>query len=526
MDPESAAFQPRDDFWRIQDDMLRIHQSQQELSDRVSRLERRNEDDLRLKNVWGGTSPFPSVLGGTPQQVPLQQPTADRFSNFDDHSSALINDLHLDADEEPRRLGTTSRANSVRFDETANHGHWSRPSMEFITRTSSGMGGHAMSERSYSHKSLGGQHDTMLYAAVCSGSYASFLDLRLVEKLGFQDHVTRTDNNRRAIKLPMYLPEAVPVSASPHASSPAPQLPSLTIEVTVVENYNGEADSKAIQIFLGSDMLRAHNADILLSSNQLTLYDDDGNKLRIPLVRPEDEHTFKSLYITSGHHDRTHTQLGVAKPPTLPTKSPVSKESGDTLPAGNTSRSAAAAFKATDSATTSGSEDGSVGRRSLEQRPRLGLSTSSRTESKDAQESSPGGVAARAGSSPAIWSNWRRDTEKSGSTDCANVGKPPAPTYQRRDTGIKVLKKPGARTLSTSISHGSSPSATGQSRFFDDGKRREDIPGEGEGRVPPLKRSASGEKPKENIPGLAKTRSANPVGGASAFPWLNTGGSK
>jgi ubiquitin carboxyl-terminal hydrolase 4/11/15 len=87
----------------------------------------------------------------------LQQPTAEKFSSFDDQSSALINDLYLDADEEPRRLGATSRANSVRFDETANHGHWSRPSMDFITRSGSGMGGHAMSERSYSHKSLGGQ---------------------------------------------------------------------------------------------------------------------------------------------------------------------------------------------------------------------------------------------------------------------------------------------------------------------------------------------------------------------------------
>ncbi|KAF2448699.1 UCH-domain-containing protein [Karstenula rhodostoma CBS 690.94] len=563
MDPESAAFQPRDDFWQIQDDMLRMHQSQQELSDRVSRLERRNEDDSRLKNVWGGTSPFPSVLGGTPQQVPLQQPTADRFSNFDDHSSALINDLHLDADEEPRRLGTTSRANSVRFDETANHGHWSRPSMDFITRTGSGMGGHAMSERSYSHKSLGGQssagqsvhsatsgransltgyglsaeapglapglfilgsvpaiircwltttfkHDTMLYAAVCSGSYASFLDLRLVNRLGFQDRVTRNNDGRRTIKLPMYLPEAVPVSASSHASSPTPQLPSLTIEFTVVENYNDETDSKAIQIFLGSDMLRAHNADILLSSNQLTLYDDDMSKLRIPLVRPEDEHTFKSLYITSGSQDRTQTQLGVEEQSPLPTKSSTRKEARDAPHTGLPSRSIAAAVKAADSATTSGSEDGSVGRRSLEQRPRLGLSISSRTESRDAQEASPGGATARAGSSPAIWSNWRRDTEKPGPTDWANLGKTPAPAYQRRDTGIKVLKKPGVRTVSTSTPQGSSPSVAGQSRFFDDGKRREETPDEGEGSVPPLKRSVSGEKFKENMAILTKNRSANP----------------
>lgn len=68
MDPESVAFQPRDDIWRFQSEMLRVQQAQAELSDRVSRLERRQEEDSRLKNVWGASSPFPSVLGGTPQQ--------------------------------------------------------------------------------------------------------------------------------------------------------------------------------------------------------------------------------------------------------------------------------------------------------------------------------------------------------------------------------------------------------------------------------------------------------------------------
>jgi ubiquitin carboxyl-terminal hydrolase 4/11/15 len=71
MDPQSVAFQPRDDIWRFQDEMLRVQQNQAELSDRVSRLERQREDDSRLKNVWGTSSPFPSVLGGTPQQSEL-----------------------------------------------------------------------------------------------------------------------------------------------------------------------------------------------------------------------------------------------------------------------------------------------------------------------------------------------------------------------------------------------------------------------------------------------------------------------
>lgn len=68
MDPESVAFQPRDEFWRFQSEMLRVQQSQAELSDRVARLERKQDEDSRLKNVWGTSSPFPSVLGGTPQQ--------------------------------------------------------------------------------------------------------------------------------------------------------------------------------------------------------------------------------------------------------------------------------------------------------------------------------------------------------------------------------------------------------------------------------------------------------------------------
>lgn len=68
MDPESIAFQPRDDYWRFQSEMLRVQQTQAELSDRVARLERKQDDDSRLKNVWGTSSPFPSVLGGTPQQ--------------------------------------------------------------------------------------------------------------------------------------------------------------------------------------------------------------------------------------------------------------------------------------------------------------------------------------------------------------------------------------------------------------------------------------------------------------------------
>ena len=47
--------------------VARLSQVQAEHGERIARLERRQDDDARLKSVWGNTSPFPSVLsGGTP----------------------------------------------------------------------------------------------------------------------------------------------------------------------------------------------------------------------------------------------------------------------------------------------------------------------------------------------------------------------------------------------------------------------------------------------------------------------------
>jgi ubiquitin carboxyl-terminal hydrolase 4/11 len=68
MDPQSLAFTPRDDFWRFQSEMLRVQQTQADHGERLSRLERRQDEDARVKSVWGASSPFPSVLTGTPQQ--------------------------------------------------------------------------------------------------------------------------------------------------------------------------------------------------------------------------------------------------------------------------------------------------------------------------------------------------------------------------------------------------------------------------------------------------------------------------
>ncbi|KAF9691565.1 hypothetical protein EKO04_010353 [Ascochyta lentis] len=578
MDPESVAFQPRDDFWRFQSEMLRVHQNQADLSDRVTRLERKQDEDARLKNVWGTSSPFPSVLGGTPQQVPLQQPTAEHFSHFDDdQSSNLIGNLQLDADDEPRRVGTTSRANSVRFDETANHGHWahaSRSSLELLPRSGSSLGGHALSERSYSHKSDGRQssagqsvhsmtsgransltsygpttpveapgpapglfilgsvpsiircwlntnfkHDTLLYAAVCTGSHTSFLDSHLIEHLGFQDQVTRDDEGVSKVRLTVYLPEAAPVLVSAQSAGHTHQLPSITVDFTVVDDYD-PSRSKAIQIFMGSDLLRAHNADVLFSSNQLMMYDDDRSKLQVPLVRPEDDSAFKFLF--TSHGNRAITKSGSAsRSAGIGTPAPVESKVKflDSAQSENS-----AVHKTQDTETTASSDDGgSSGRMSLEQRRYSSSTSLDRGDSKEGQLTSSAPANARSGPPPAMLGSWRRDTNEKasrGSLDWAHVGKTTtAPSGQQRRE-IKVLRP--ARSSSRTLSASTSASTTGQSRYFDDGKRKDDVEARVGPPAPALSRSVSGEKD-ENRAGVTKQRSANPVGGASAFAWLKSG---
>ena len=540
-------------------------------------------------------------------QAPLQQPPSDHFRNFDDDTNNMMSSLHLDTEDEPRRgTGANSRANSVRFDETANQNHFShssKPSVDFMSRTSSGLGGLQMTERTASHKSEGRassqhsirsaasgrgsslnldttyglgdphrspldtpalapgllllgsvpaiircwmntnfKHDALLYAAVCTGSYKSFLDLRLIRKLGFEDNISIAEDEVRTVELPVYFPEAVPHPASSRSSSPAPQLPTLTVDFDVVEHSTSE-DDRAIQIFIGSDVLRAHNADILFSSNNMTLFDDDRNKLSIPLVRPENETAFKSLFITSG---------------TPPNVSDKTEEHAKELPyvnglgqgsSGASVSSAAASpppgryrapgivdaeTRSTDSikVRTAGSDSDArpASRQSNTSRPSLSLLNTRSDASDQPTESGAQTTPLRSGSSPAIWSNWRRDVGTSASAnssgmDWASASKGRETSYQRKESGIKVLKpKTASRTVSSTATTGGASTTTpadGKSKFFDDGRRKGDIENKAIGSE--LKKESSNSSASASTP---KVKS-NPIGGGSAFSWLNSsGGSK
>lgn len=550
--------------------------------------------------------------------APLHQPPHDDFKDFDDESSALIGSLHLDADEEPRRMGATSRANSVRFDESANQGHWahaSRSSLDFLPRSTSSLGGLPLNERTSSHKSDGRassvhsvrsaasgrasslnldagygigestrssldtpaiapgllllgsvpaiircwmntnfKHGALLYAAIASASYKSHIDSRLIQALGFEDRTMDSPSGGRIVQLPVYFPEAVPHAVSSRSSSPAPQVPMLTVEFNIVDHGHGVDDSKTIQIFLGSDALRAHNADILFSSNTLTLYDDDQCKLSIPLVRPENEATFNRLHVIGEARSLEPPQQEIRED--IPVQHhPILNGLGQ-----NAASSAAASIPAASSPTTgkyrppsviaAGSSEASPrpseGDRSSPDRPSsrenasfrsslgfLGtrLETKEPTQDAGLSLSTP----AHASTPPAIWSSWRREApSQGGSGELPSSSKKQETGYQRRDTGIKVLKPARAnpRTFSGTTTASPSP-ADSRSRFFDEGKRRgpsESGATDDKRSTPPsLSRKSSSTKENQSSAGAGtgtdavKTRT-NPAGGASAFSWLNPGG--
>jgi ubiquitin carboxyl-terminal hydrolase 4/11/15 len=559
MDPQSVAFVPHTDSWRPFNDLLRLQQVQAEHADRLVRLERRQDDDARMKSLWGATSPFPSVL--TPQQAPFHH-----LKDFDDEPANLISSLHLDADEEPRRLGATSRANSVRFDESANQGHWahaSRSSIDFLSRSAGSLAGLGMTERSSSHKSDGRassvhsvrsaasgrassinldtgyaspvdtpaiapgllilgpvpaivrcwlntnfKHDALLYAAVSTASCKSQIDERLIQHLGFEDCIVESEIGRRLLPLPVYFAEAIPHPISTRSRSPAPQVPSVTVEFSIVSSIQTDPPSKAIQVVIGSDVLRSRNADILFSSNSVSLYDDDQCKLSIPLVRPENEDTFNSLFISSMppmSNAQEAVQEDKSRLDGLRQVDPINTS-------GRNEYEDVASPRPDDIEKLPMDDKAGHGQQQSPPPTDLGLETKDPTATTQTQP---------AASSPSIWSNWRRETSSRshGTESEGATAKVKDSGYQRRDGGIKVLRP--TRTIGRTFSSGStasSPAGDGKSRYFDEGRKRGMDAVAGEDR--PLSRRATGENQTE-MP-TPKSRS-NPAGGASAFSWLHSG---
>ena len=58
-------FASRDDIWRVFQELRDVQTTQLEQSERIGQLERRRDEDARLRSVWGPLSPFPTSVGMT-----------------------------------------------------------------------------------------------------------------------------------------------------------------------------------------------------------------------------------------------------------------------------------------------------------------------------------------------------------------------------------------------------------------------------------------------------------------------------
>ncbi|BDD63061.1 hypothetical protein MPDQ_003653 [Monascus purpureus] len=541
-------FASRDDIWRVFEELKELHASQLDHADRIARLERRREEDARLKSVWGPLSPFPTSVGGMIQAEPGFQAGADAFKNFD-QGQPQVGTMGLDCDEEPRR--GVSRANSVRFDESAIHGYYgqaNRSASELPLRTGSSMGSHPLIERSLSHRSDGRQsssgqshhsartnsmglettsrmmsssaagsplipppglfllgpvpsiircwlttnfsNDSLQYAAVCSGSYSSFIGYPMIRKFGLQDLVEREEGVQR-VKLPLYLPEASVHQNSSRASSPIPQLPTLTIRFLI---RDGDPHDSSIQIILGSDVLRSHNADVLFSLDKIIMVDDERNKISIPLVRPENDAAFTSLSTASegSHvehavawqvngkpHTNGHTTVGIIGQRTgLPPESTSAPDSTGLSPA-DYHDSQKPRSESTETARETNSKQG------LGKSPSTGVNTQPWSTTK--------------AEGTGVWGPWRRDAKADSSA---------AATAKSHGRTMKVLRpsKPLSRINTSSASPQTSSAA-------DSVEMQASSPQQ-------ANQPASRALTEESRTG--KSWAPNPVGGASAFGWLNS----
>ena len=377
-------------------------------------------------------------------------------------------------------------------------------------------------------------NESLLYAAVCTGSFRSVIGMRMVDNLGLRDQINTSREGQRTIKIPMYLPEATIQLASSRSSSPVPQLPTLTIDFTVHES---PAEDDAIQIFLGCDTLRARNADIHFSLDRLTLFDDERNKLSVPLVRPENTAIFQNLQITNNLREssanpssakeelRDSEVLGSSKvvtdPPRLETKGVTNSVATTKL--GESSVDVPVPSAATPSVIGQGRQ--SLSKSIAIEKPLANNTDSDPKGSEDLANGSTPDTPTRLENGN-VWGSWRRDSQ-SGRQDALSSTANSSAGYQRagRGRGMKVLKLARVNTTrSGSMTQPPSNSDGPLGRSGEAGKWGSPSgPNDNqELRTSAIDRRYSGgaKSPLQNL--SAKPTKSNPVGGASAFGWLNS----
>jgi hypothetical protein len=389
-------------------------------------------------------------------------------------------------------------------------------------------------------------HNALLYADICSGSQKSMLDYSLVKELGLAEQIQKDANGRHHIRLPVYLPEAVVTQPSSRSNSPAPQLPTLSADFELVglSQRNNSDRKKGIRIFVGSDTLRSHNADIFFSQNLMTLYGTDRNKLSVPFVRPEEESLFKNLCTT--HLPVETKELKATAAPFTPTEAKPKVEvapqalasalsakideavkvvpeqdprlestidSQSSLPQVSTADTTGLNGVSNDKSTTStAAPDPEKQPHSAEPEP---LQIDAKISSDSNHRDSPVG----------IWGSWRQNPVTTETPSADSIG-----GYQRAarsSRSMKVLKPSSSKSISSIAAPIRPPSAIRPAAVYEpptssETRRKSQVDNT------PLKweskRVSSEEVKRPPVVLNTIPRSENPVGGASAFSWMAQGG--
>jgi len=319
-------------------------------------------------------------------------------------------------------------------------------------------------------------------------------------------------------------------------------------------NHRGNPDRQknGIRVFIGSDTLRAHNADILFSQNLMTIYGDDRNKLSVPFARPEDEHVFKNLCTVNVQSEKI--ELKATAPSFTPTETKAKSEvtaaavssaltrEGDRKEPLKVSVSGQQPTAMTEHPLSPLGDEPVMKPTSLNQTietnsevsgPNGNMSDSEKIPdsaiSVETSEAMSSADSSRRESSGGIWGSWRQGTASNGSDNGESTS-----GYQKATRGgrnMKVLKPSksmgvaaatvpsrSSSTARTGAAYEPAPSrASGELRRKSQVSGAENIPLRWESKKP------AAEEPK--IPRTIATipRSSNPIGGASAFAWMNPG---
>ena len=538
-------------------------------------------------------------LTSTPGPVPQDE----LFDDLDAQGEQLLSSLHLGpAEEEPVRRGAASRANSVRFDESALHGsswggHNSRHSGDFgPTRPGSGL----MMERSLSHKSDGRHsstghsvhshvsvasgrasslgldtnfavgdddddaslgipeppasffvlgsvpsivrcwlttnyaHATLLYADICTGSQKSTVDFSLMKELDLLDEVQRDVDGTYRARLSVYFAEATVIQHNSRSHSPERNVPSMTVSFEVTGVEGPPINQPTIRIYIGSDALRAHSADILFSQNTMVLYGDDRSRLRVPFIRPEDENVFRHICTTNVVPDRPKLNANAApfilgdastnNPEDSPTVPSTDQHEEESRPISPVSPIAPQSDSQKTPATTSGAESGAESEKSSRYRTDADASVKDGSNASDIS---------RRESSGGIWGSWRNGgnngVDGAGREGGLLSGYQPA---VRGGRNMKVLRS--HKSTSASARTGASYEPPAPSSKSAEGRRKGQGAAAGDGGAHGSNRwdtkravssgaeakSASQNTSRETRNSQGLPRTVNPVGGASAFSWM------